>query len=119
MEPVIVINDSKLELDDILNNEKLTEHLFIDIDMAKDDDNYFKDGDYKKIELKVINTNNTYTLFHGFPGDNPVGCILLENDVIGIGIDFENDSLIPDIITINSWYIFMESNNFVEQYWTC
>jgi len=107
MDSVIVIKSNLLTLNDILNNEKLMECLFIDIDavieLGGDED--LKDSDYYKTELKVVDTNNTYTIIYGYPGDNPVGCILLENnDVIGIGNCFEGDCLIPDIDVINAWY---------------
>jgi hypothetical protein len=104
MEPVIVINEAELTLNDILNNEKLIEYLFIDIDIATEEgDDYFKDSNYYKIELKVA---NTYKIFYGYYGENWIGCILLKNnDIIGLGDQFNNDCLIPDIIAINSWYL--------------
>jgi hypothetical protein len=107
MEPVIVINEVELTLNDILNNEKLIEYLVIDVDMAIEQGNkYFKDSNYYKTELKVVDTNNTYKIFYGYYGENWIGCILLENnDIIGLGDQFNDDCLIPDMIAINSWYL--------------
>jgi len=148
MASVMVINEEALTLNDILNNEKLIEHLVIDIDTAIEyGDKYFTDSNYYKTKLKVINSNNTsdntsdvyamtytsdgisdnksdnksdvyamtyamtYTIFYGYYGENWIGCVLLENnDIIGLGDQFNDDCLIPDMIAINSWFLnFMET----------
>lgn len=108
MDNIIVIKHEPLNILKIKHNSLLLDYLsllHIDEDDISDDINT---GDYKCITLQV-NNDKIYTLLHGFPGDAPVGCILLDNDVFIELVEYPTN-VSNNIELICKWYFEITYN---------
>lgn len=72
-----IVSHVNLNLQEIQMYDELLEFMNLDVD---DMVGLMKEQDYKKITISI--NNNEYTLFHGFPGDESVGCIFIENKYV-------------------------------------
>jgi hypothetical protein len=119
-ENVVVMNHKKLNMEKIKNNDDLLQYLALDYetwDIVNDEIEKYNDCNYKEITLKIVNSGNEYTIVHGFPGDEPAGCVLLENDEFLIMGGKESTN--SDLIAIENWYwqITRECCDFKDTFW--
>src|SRR5687767_11023723 len=116
-----ILSHEKINLQEMQINSDLLEFMVLDIMEFDDMLGLIENEDYKKITLSI--NNNEYTLYHGFPGDAPVGCIFIESKYIvnlgygclGRDMYIPNEESIPskyvdDIKNIKEWYKSITQN---------
>jgi hypothetical protein len=123
---VNVVRSEKLNFDEIKNDISILEAIACDniVDESKEMiDGLMEDENFTKITLSV--GNNMYELFHGFPGDNPRGCIKHNNTIYEFGEcakgnEFDKDGEICDNVKlIREWYttITKECCTYKDKFW--
>jgi hypothetical protein len=131
---ISVISHEKLNIHKL--NEKyknIIKDLHIsDLDAIQNDINHLNFCDYKFIELKLSiklskpnyltyhcsNIEIIYYLVHGFPNDEPVGYILLDNGLYEKVNDIKTNTYF-DIDLINKWYNETTKNlgDYEDEHW--
>jgi hypothetical protein len=117
-----IISHKILDIEKIKDNDNLLNYLVLDCETIEIEKNEIENdncNNYKEIIIQIIESGNEYVLLHGFPGDSPKGCILLEDNNFAIlGDEFiENNN--NDLTIINIWYeqITEYSCNYENDYW--
>jgi hypothetical protein len=113
---ISVVSHERLNVYKLNNyNNNLLDELSLDseeLDFYANDINNNNNANYKFIKIKVTNMDGTfiYPLVHGFPGDAPVGYILLSNglyDSVG-----NTQSAIFHVKLIAECYKIIKNNEF-------
>lgn len=115
IDQIKVISHRKIKLEELSefkssdNFKKLDGLDFID---------WFTDEHYKTIELLVIDSNEIFIMYHGFPGENPFGFAYNssnKDDYVYLGVNNSNNNsnnkLTENSLKILDWYNKLTENN--------
>lgn len=99
---ISVISHRKMVVDELSN---LKNYKYI-INNNNCNDEYIITHNYKKIDILITETNSTFILYHGFPGNNPDGIAYNVNDFdfVCVGENCKNENLTKNGLIILDWY---------------
>lgn len=121
MEIVSVISHNKININNFKDNACLLHFLALDYDTIETIINtidIYNIDNYKEIIIQIAGNSKKFILLHGFPGDSPVGCILLDDSTfVEIGENYTNYN--NDLSIINNWYndITKEYCDYSDIFW--